>query len=149
MCVCVTLVTVCLEKRGEYKKKFGYYENAYIRAREKLETKFGGERCIHSIKKTTSNHLVRVFLCPCVGPIPILGLIPDGIIGVSKLHSSVRPHSNLESAKSQSIVCYWRSLWELLSMVITTSTNQIFTFDEENALTVQNGSNRWKKGVRR
>ena len=25
--------------------------------------------------------LVRVFLCPCVGPIPILGLIPDGIIG--------------------------------------------------------------------
>ena len=28
-------------------KKIGYYENAYIRAREKLETKFGGERCIH------------------------------------------------------------------------------------------------------
>ena len=25
--------------------------------------------------------LVRVFLCPCVDPIPILGLIPDGIIG--------------------------------------------------------------------
>ena len=25
--------------------------------------------------------LVRAFLCPCVGPIPILGLIPDGIIG--------------------------------------------------------------------
>jgi len=25
--------------------------------------------------------LVRVFLCPCVGPIPVLGEIPDGTIG--------------------------------------------------------------------
>ena len=31
------------------------------------------------------------------GPIPILGLIPDGIIGVYKLHSGFRPHSNCES----------------------------------------------------
>ena len=56
------------------------------------------------------------------GPIPILGLIPDGIIGVYKLHSSVRPHSNFESltftsvfkwtyrkslVKSQSRGCCW------------------------------------------
>ena len=35
--------------------------------------------------------LVTVVLCHCVGPIPILELIPDGIIGYEKLHSSVRP----------------------------------------------------------
>ena len=40
------------------------------------------------------------FLYPCVGPIAVLGLISDGIIGYIKLHSSVRPHSNLESLLS-------------------------------------------------
>ena len=42
------------------KKKFGYYENAYIRAREKLETKFGGERRIHLKKFSDAERLEEV-----------------------------------------------------------------------------------------
>ena len=59
------------------------------------------------------------FLCPCVGPIPILGLISDGVIGYIKLHSSVRPHSNLESLQIvfmvlggySPLLCRQRSIW--------------------------------------
>ena len=41
-----------------------------------------------------------------MGPIPILGLICDRIvIGYKKLHSSVRPQSNLELLLSE--VCYF------------------------------------------
>ena len=41
-------------------------------------------------KNPTQNPtLVRGFLCPCVGPIPTLGLIPDGIIGYENFTASV------------------------------------------------------------
>ena len=33
---------------------------------------------------------------PCVDPIPILGLIPDGIIGYENITVVSDPHSNLE-----------------------------------------------------
>ena len=39
------------------------------------------QRCSNPKVVGSNPTLVRVFLCPCVGPIPILGLIPDGIIG--------------------------------------------------------------------
>ena len=50
--------------------------------------------------------LVRVFLCPCVDPIPILGLIPDGIIGYENFTVVLGPHSNFESLL---LICYWRT----------------------------------------
>ena len=42
----------------------------------------------------------------------------------------------------ESVDCLLRSFWELKSMGITTSTSQTFTVDEENILTMQNGSSR-------
>ena len=46
--------------------------------------------CGHRLlpKQCCKTKVSWVFLCPCVGPIPILGLIPGAIIGYEKLHSS-------------------------------------------------------------
>ena len=40
------------------------------------------------------------FFYPCVGPNPVLRLIPNGVIGYKKLHNSLRPHSKLKSLLS-------------------------------------------------
>ena len=61
--------------------------------------------------------LVRVFLCPCVGPIPILGLIPDGIIG----YKNFTVVMGLIRTCNHYSKCYWRT---------TTSDYYIYDFHD-------------------
>ena len=72
----------------------------------KTLTRVGFEPTTFGLTREGSNPtLVRVFLCPCVGPIPILGLIPDGIIGYKNFTVVL----GLTRTLNHYSKCYWRT----------------------------------------
>ena len=98
--------TKTLTRVGLEPKTYGFWSPLLHRLSNNVRTGAGSgySKSYFTALEASNPTLVRVFLCPCVGPLPFLGQCPDGITwefsALQLFLKNYLDHANISAARS-------------------------------------------------